>query len=397
MILYLYVQPSKYCKRLLRKRIRTWIILLRGSRSKLVAQIEGKREEKHMRKRGFICILLLSVLLSGCGSASNSDRAGNLNDAAEQTEFKADSSKEAPANSQVTAKDVAVESASPAEKGAEAEVVTGQQTGTTSTPAVPVDQLAGFNSSDSTAEALNKKLIYTANLVIQVKDYATAQSEVRNLVSLSGGYIVEFSENQSTQEVGGSFILKVPANGFASLLNNIEKLKHESLQQSIKGQDVSEEYVDLESRLKVKELMETQYTEFMKKATKTTELVTFANELGAIQEDIEQIKGRMRYINNNVSYSTIEIRLYQQEGKVDPAVVKEEKGPLLDRANDALKGTIDVLTLLFQWLVVILFGALPVLLVGIVIWIAIWLTRRNRVQKQPKHKDDSQDPTDDLK
>lgn len=391
------MQPSRYCKRLLRKRLRSQEIHL-GFGLEWKRKLKGSGRRKHMRKRGFICILLLSMLLSSCGSASDSDHAGNSNYSAEQSEFKADSSTEAPANSEVTAKDVAVESASPAEK--ELEAATGQQAGTTSTSVVPVDQLAGFNSSASTAEALNKKLIYTANLVMRVKDYATAQSEVRNLVSLSGGYIVEFSENQSTQEVGGSFILKVPANGFSSLLNNIEKLKHESLQQSIKGQDVSEEYVDLESRLKVKELMETQYTEFMKKATKTTELVTFANELGKIQEDIEQIKGRMRYINNNVSYSTIEIRLYQEEGKVDPAVANEEKAPLFERANDALKGTIDVLTLLFQWLVVILFGALPVLLVGIIIWLAIWLTRRNRVHPQTKPTDDSKDsddPMDDLK
>lgn len=372
-----------------------------------------------MRKRGFICILLLSMLLSSCGSASNSDSAGN---SAAQSDFKADAGMESAESSQaqVMSKDVAITteaSAAPMEQENKEVTEKDLQTGTTSTPAVPVEQLPGFNSnSASTAEALNKKLIYTANLVMRVKDYAVAQSEVRNLASLSGGYIIEFSENQSTQEVGGTFVLKVPANGFSSLLNNIEELKHESYQQSIKGQDVSEEYVDLESRLKVKELMETQYTEFMKKATKTTELVTFANELGKIQEDIEQIKGRMRYINNNVSYSTVEIRLYQQEGKVDPAAVEVEKAPLFERANDALKGTINVLTLLFQWLVVILFGALPILIVGVVVWIALWLARRNRVQhrvnldhssrNQPdievvdEHeiKDNvTKDPNDDLK
>ncbi|OAB43744.1 DUF4349 domain-containing protein [Paenibacillus glacialis] len=330
-----------------------------------------------MRKRGFICILLLSMLLSSCsGSASNANqstaKAGSpINVGMEESLSEDSGTAESPAelpsdqeNTIISEKDL--------------------QSVTTSTSAVPVEQLKGFNGA-STAEALNKKLIYTANLVMRVKNYATAQSEVRNLASLSGGYIVEFSEDQSTQEVGGTFVLKVPVNGFSSLLDNIEKIKHESLQQSIKGQDVSEEYVDLESRLKVKELMEKQYTEFMKKATKTDELVSFANELGKIQEDIELVKGRMRYINNNVSYSTVEIRLYQQDGIVDPALINEEKAPLFDRANDALKGTINALTILFQWIVVILFGASPIILVAIIVWIVLWLIRRNRVEKKNDH------------
>lgn len=343
-----------------------------------------------MGKRGFICILLLSILLSGCGSSS-SDNAGDANYS---------SAKESSLENVATSTGFSADRESAAEPTAaladqmnvtEKEL----QTGTVSPPVVPVEQLKGFNSA-STAEALNKKLIYTANLVMRIQDYSVAQSEVRDLVSLSGGYIVEFSENQSTHEVGGTFIIKVPANGFSSLLGGIEQIKHESFQQSIKGQDVSEEYVDLESRLKVKELMETQYTEFMKKATKTTELVTFANELGEIQEDIELIKGRMRYINNNVAYSTVEIRLYQQDGIVDPALVDKEQVPLFERANDALKGTINVLTLLFQWIVVILFGALPVILVGGVIWLSLWLVGRNKVKpKANRHHD--QDLTDDQK
>lgn len=356
-----------------------------------------------MRKRGFICILLLSMLLSSC-SASNANHSESKADSQDGSSIEA--SQAVPMAEEMAE--------APKEQDKTALSDKELQTSGTSTTVVPSEQPVGFNSP-STAEGLNKKLIYTANLVMRVKDYSVSQSEVRNLVSLSGGYIVEFSEDQSTQEVGGTFVLKVPANGFSSLLNKIEKLKHESLQQSMKGQDVSEEYVDLESRLKVKEVMEKQYTAFMEKATKTNELVAFATELGKIQEDIEQTKGRMRYINNNVSYSTITIRLFQQEGVVDPALIKEEKAPLFERANDALKGTVTALTILFQWLVVILFGASPILLFVIIVWLVLWLIRRNRAERNKDKRrnyqrtvvesvdedemkaNDIQEPTDDKK
>lgn len=167
---------------------------------------------------------------------------------------------------------------------------------------------------------------------MEVADYGAAQTEVRNMITLAGGYIIEFSENMSEYEQGGTFILKVPASGFSSFLNNLEKVKHEKLQRSIQGQDVSEEYVDLESRLKAKQMMETQYIDFMKKATKPADLVQFANQLGAIQEQIEQIKGRMRYIDQNVSFSTVELRLYQTEESIAVTQVKNK-----DRWVNALR------------------------------------------------------------
>ncbi|WP_188017005.1 DUF4349 domain-containing protein [Paenibacillus antarcticus] len=368
-----------------------------------------------MRKRGFICILLLSMLLSSCSASNANHSASNANHSASKADTQDASSTE---TSQSQSQSVTTEEKSEAPKEGEQDKTALSdkelQTSGISTTVVSSEQPVGFNSP-STAEGLNKKLIYTANLVMRVKNYSEAQSEVRTLVSLSGGYIVEFSEDQSTQEVGGTFVLKVPANGFSSLLNKIEKIKHESLQQSMKGQDVSEEYVDLESRLKVKEVMEKQYTAFMEKATKTNELVAFANELGKIQEDIEQTKGRMRYINNNVSYSTITVRLFQQEGVVDSALIKEEKAPLFERANDALKGTVTALSILFQWLVVIVFGASPILLFVIIAWLVLWLIRRNKAERNKDKRrhyqrnvvesvdedemkaNDVQEPSDDIK
>lgn len=332
-----------------------------------------------MRKRGLhylLGLLIMAVVLAGCGS-SNNNAAGNSAESA----FKVDTTaaEDGSAESVPAEKGVAVESAV-ADIPAAANDLSLQQGGGANPAASDTgtgqtsDGVAGFAAAD-VAAGLNKKLIYKANLNMEVADYGAAQTEVRNMITLAGGYIIEFSENMSEYEQGGTFVLKVPASGFSSFLNNLEKVKHEELQRSIQGTDVSEEYVDLESRLKAKQLMETQYIDFMKKATKATDLVQFANQLGEIQEQIEQIKGRMRYIDQNVSFSTVELRLYQTEESL-VSVQKETKGPLGERASEALKGSLDALSVMFQWLVVFLAAALPVLIVGaIVVGIVLWFRK----------------------
>lgn len=341
-----------------------------------------------MRKRGLqylLCLLAISLVLAGCGSSSNNNSAANTSSSAFSSDSGAntDGSAEAPAAESASKNSLANEVAT-----ADTAAAPVEQGGGGANPAVPAmgsgqgaEGPAGFAVAD-VAAGLNKKLIYRANLNMEVTDYGAAQTEVRNMITLAGGYIIEFSENVSEYEQGGTFVLKVPASGFSSFLNNLEKVKHEQLQRSIQGQDVSEEYVDLESRLKAKQLMETQYIEFMKKATKSTDLVAFANQLGEIQEQIEQIKGRMRYIDQNVSFSTVELRLYQTEKPVTTIQTKEQS-PLGERASEALKGSMNALSVMFQWLVVVLAAALPVLVVAaVVVAIVIWLRRVLRRQDQ---------------
>ncbi|WP_052414679.1 DUF4349 domain-containing protein [Paenibacillus sp. FSL R5-0345] len=329
-----------------------------------------------MRKWGlhYLCLLILTVVLAGCGSADRNSAADS-------------SAKENGSTSNNAAAEVQTQSsmASSADQSTAAAPETETGGGGDnlavkgSTPDNTIQASAGFTGSDVVA-GLNKKLIYKANLNMEVEDYGKAQTEIRNLVTMANGYIIEFNENMSQYEQGGTFILKVPASGFSPFLNKLEQVKHESLQRSIQGQDVSEEYVDLESRLKAKQLMEAQYTEFMKKATKSTDLVAFANELGSIQETIEQIKGRMRYINQNVSFSTVELRVYQTDESI-AVKEKEEQGPLLERASDALKGSLNALSVMFQWIVVILAGALPIL-IGVAIILAVVLVSRKNIRER---------------
>ena len=338
-----------------------------------------------MRRWGLhyiLSLLIMAVVLAGCGSGdNNSNSAGNSASSAFSADNAATANKaDTETAAEPAAKSVSSEQSSAGTSGADSNQSTQDGAGADPEAAAlgsehAAEGQSGFTGTDVVA-GLNKKLIYKANLNMEVADYGAAQTEVRNMITLAGGYIIEFSENMSDYEQGGTFVLKVPASGFSSFLNHLDKVKHEKLQSSIQGQDVSEEYVDLGARLTAKQLMETQYIEFMKKATKSADLVAFANQLGAIQEQIEQIKGRMRYIDQNVSFSTVELRLYQTEEKV-AALAKEEQGPLAQRASDALKGSMNALSVMFQWLVVVLAAALPVLIVAaVVVAIVIWLRRK---------------------
>ncbi|WP_238650250.1 DUF4349 domain-containing protein [Paenibacillus piscarius] len=340
-----------------------------------------------MRKWGLhylLCILVAAVVLAGC---SSSDKDSGSADRAVENAFTSESSVEGSAASLPDAKvadedkslsnNAAAANGTPAQQGDGADPAAGgSETGQTP---------AGFTGTDVVA-GLNKKLIYKANLSMEVADYGAAQTEVRNLVTLAGGYIIEFTESMSEYEKGGTFVMKVPASGFSPFLNKLEKVKHEELQRSIQGQDVSEEYVDLESRLKAKQLMETQYIDFMKKATKPADLVQFANQLGEIQESIERIKGRMRYIDQNVSFSTVELRLYETEESL-AATKSKTQGPLGARASEALQGSLKALSVMFQWLVVILAAALPVLIIAAVVAVVVIWLRRAVKRRQPARPD----------
>lgn len=340
-----------------------------------------------MRKWGLhylLCVFVAAVVLAGCSSA---DRDSSASDSGTESAFTSEAAVEGSTASLPDAK-VADTEQSLGNNAAAGSDPAAQQGGGSNPAAGGSDTgqtPAGFTGTDVVA-GLNKKLIYKANLSMEVADYGAAQTEVRNMVTLAGGYIIEFTESMSEYEKGGTFVMKVPASGFSPFLNKLEKVKHEELQRSIQGQDVSEEYVDLESRLKAKQLMETQYIDFMKKATKPADLVQFANQLGEIQESIERIKGRMRYIDQNVSFSTVELRLYETEESL-AATKSKTQGPLGARASEALQGSLKALSVMFQWLVVILAAALPVLIIAAVVaLVVIWLRRKIR-RRQPARPD----------
>ncbi|BBI34684.1 DUF4349 domain-containing protein [Cohnella abietis] len=251
--------------------------------------------------------------------------------------------------------------------------------GAYSSSASPSTALGGIGPIADANAGYGRKVIYRASLVMKVENFKTVEEELLNLIHLGGAYVLQFSDSRNKDEVGATYVIKVPSEGFSPFLEKLQKIKSLKFEREVEGSDVTEEFVDLDARLKAKQVVESRMLGFMDKATKTDDLVKFSNQLAQIQEEIEQIKGRIRFLDQNVSFSTINLRLYQPTGLTEIAEEKTDNGKSFgQRLSDALSGSTKALRQFGEGLVVVVAAILPLIIVVAVIGIPTFYFVRKR-------------------
>jgi len=160
--------------------------------------------------------------------------------------------------------------------------------------------------SSANASEYGLILIKTGSLNFAVKNFDTAYQSIKTKIQNSNGYIT--SEN-SRGSKNTNLVIKVPVSDFHQLLELIEKEADQEylVTKSVNSQDVTEEYIDVESRIKSKKAIETRYLEILTKARNVTEILKVEKELGKIRTEIEQAEGRLQYLINRSNYSTISL------------------------------------------------------------------------------------------
>jgi hypothetical protein len=251
----------------------------------------------------------------------------------------------------------------------------------------------GFMPMAVTDAGMNRKVIYKAQVTMKVTGFESADEKLRDAIHLSGAYILNFSNSMNPNEKGATYVIKVPADGFSSFIEQLRKIQKD-MQLQMEGSDVTEEYVDLDARLQAKKTVEARLLAFMDKAKGSDDLVRFSSELANVQEQIEQIKGRMRYLDQNVAFSTVSLRIY--EGTADLASQEGKPERLGERLTAALTGSARALGEFGQALLVFIAALLPVAVVAAVIGVPVYAAvrgrRRARVKLAPEvpHIADSQ-------
>jgi len=204
-------------------------------------------------------------------------------------------------------------------------------------PYMPDVQTTAANALPS-LETWQRQLILTASLALEVADVREAYQSIQQVAAAEGGLITSASlqaatgggppagriaPRQRTAYGHATVVMRMPQSRFYAVRDRLLELAPEMggrvLRDEISSQDVTEEYVDLKARLRNWQSQETQLLAIMGQARRISDILSVRNQLAEVQQEIERITGRLRFLENRVDLSTITVEIYQK-GRAKPPV-----------------------------------------------------------------------------
>ena len=252
-------------------------------------------------------------------------------------------------------------------------------------------------SEDSSAEQQEadgavemRQIIANANISLVVKETETAMAGVEQIASDLGGYLsdVELSKGryEQTEELRGSMTLRVPSDSLEEALERLQALATDVHYLNIDRQDVTDQYSDLDARLRNLRATETELLALLTEVrerpnAKVEDILAVHRNLTQIREEIETLQGRKNLLDNQIGFSTVRVELLPDS--INRPIVEEPwsaNGPVRN-ALRALVSTLQGLLTALIWAFLYLTPLLLVVLIplAILIWLVrIWVGRRRK-------------------
>ena len=254
-----------------------------------------------------------------------------------------------------------------------------------------------MSSEDSSAEQQEadgavemRQIIANANISLVVKETETAMAGVEQIASDLGGYLsdVELSKGryEQTEELRGSMTLRVPSDNLEEALERLQALATDVHYLNIDRQDVTDQYSDLDARLRNLRATETELLALLTEVrerpnAKVEDILAVHRNLTQIREEIETLQGRKNLLDNQIGFSTVRVELIPDS--INRPIVEEPwsaNGPVRN-ALRALVATLQGLLTALIWAFLYLTPLLLVVLIplAILIWLVrIWVGRRRK-------------------
>lgn len=305
-----------------------------------------------MRSCKSLFLILSLFLLAGCGSSLRS-RSG----ATEPFALK-----------QQTLPDVSVANQSEAKKGG-----LGKQQ-------VSLNQVG---QSQSVAEAMDRKIIRDANLTLESAAPQDVQRKISSIAELLGGFVVTSESKQresgdpGKQYLEVNLVVRVPAAQFGAALDQIRSAGTRAIQEKISGQDVTEEFIDLEARIKTQKALELQFLEIMKQAHNVEDALEVQRQIADVRTEIEKLEGRKRFLENRSNLSTITVNI------LSPMAIAVNTSGFGRSIREAVADGIDVAIAIVLFLIRFVIVMIPIILLLI---LPLWLVARYVFRRARKNR-----------
>ncbi|MBO4601781.1 MAG: DUF4349 domain-containing protein [Salinivirgaceae bacterium] len=163
-----------------------------------------------------------------------------------------------------------------------------------------------------------RKLIKNGSMTLVVDNLEQTRSEVLNLIEKYGGYCA--NEQYSSWEHSSAYNLtvRIPCGNFDSFVADVEAGKGKIESKSMYINDVTAEYIDLETRLDTKRSYLKRYKELLKSAKSVQEIVSIEDKIRSLEEEIDSTVGQLKYLSNQVDYSTLRLNIRHDDANYDP-------------------------------------------------------------------------------
>ncbi|MCD6519459.1 MAG: DUF4349 domain-containing protein [Anaerolineae bacterium] len=237
-------------------------------------------------------------------------------------------------------------------------------------------------------EGLTERMIIrTADLTIVVQNTDEALNALEALVKAHQGYVSEMNRWLQNEQPHARMTVRVPAEDLDVVLEAIHSLALRVEQESISGQDVTEEYIDLQARLENLQAAEKELrallTEVRKNRGKAEDILAIYRELTEIRSQIETLQGRKQYLEKMTALATIHITIHPKEAP--RALVEEPWNPLVTLSK-ALRAFVRLLRIVLDLLIYIVIFSPFVLVPILLLWLLVRWLRRKKKTAPPAQK-----------
>jgi hypothetical protein len=247
-------------------------------------------------------------------------------------------------------------------------------------PSKPISEAA----SRATAEISDRKIIRNAEITIEIDSPAEGKRKIEAIAEAHGGFVVasevtDHGDDEAGAQTIVTVIVRIPAPRFSAVVDEIRKVGRRVRREKISGQDVTEEYFDLEARLKAKKALEAQYLEILKQAKNVTDALEVQKVLAEVRGEIEQMEGRHRFLENQVNLSTVTVTL-----QTPAPLVGTSASGFFQRLKRAFGDGFDAALEIVLWLIRLVLALIPIVLFVVLPAVYLWPRLRRRRAHAPK-------------
>ncbi|MFA6382822.1 MAG: DUF4349 domain-containing protein [Parcubacteria group bacterium] len=234
--------------------------------------------------------------------------------------------------------------------------------------AVQRETAAPVATDESAAEITDKKIIKNGNLSLKVNSVDDASRRISDITKTNGGEVSSSNFYQTAKNVkSGTITVKVPVANFEKAFADLKKVATLVVQESTTGQDVTEQYTDLQAQLRNKQAEEQSFAKILERSGTIDEILKVTRELSRVRGEIERLQGRIKFMDLQTDMSSITVSLSEDE-----SITFADSWRPWQVVKETFNSLVKDVQKFINFLIVLIIQVIPVLVLYLLIFYVIY-------------------------